>query len=265
MSGQVVIAGGSGRMGQALVEAVNAHDSLTIRALTLGPGEDAPLASPVSAEHYTHDLDTALEGADVFIDFTAPAAISGHAAACQKHGVAWVLGTTGLDADAQGLVEAAAGSVPICQAANFSSGVTLLLRLVELATRGMGDDVNLEVIEAHHRHKVDAPSGTALAIGKAMARGREIELEDSAVFAREGITGARPEGTIGFATVRGGDIVGDHTALFAADGERLELSHRASSRQAFARGACRAAAWLHGRAPGLYDMQDVLDLRSGDS
>ena len=136
-----------------------------------------------------------------------------------------------------------------------------MLKLVELATRAAGEDTDLEVIEAHHRHKVDAPSGTALAIGKAMAKARGVSLEDEAVLSREGITGARPDGAIGFATVRAGDIVGDHTALFASDGERLEITHRAGTRDAFARGACRAAAWLVGREAGLYDMQDVLQLK----
>lgn len=261
---RVVIAGANGRMGLALTEIVSQVEGLSLKALTLAPGEDAPQPAPAPGFLYTHDIDEAFADADVLIDFTSPAATAAHAEACVRHGVAWVLGTTGLEAAEQNAVRGASLSVPVCQAANFSSGVTLMLRLVELATAAMDADTDLEVIEAHHRHKVDAPSGTALAIGKAMAAARGSDLDSLSVTSREGITGARPEGAIGFATVRGGDIVGDHTALFAADGERLEISHRASSRQAFARGACRAAAWLQGRSPGLYDMQDVLDLREKD-
>lgn len=264
MSLNVVIAGGNGRMGHALVEAVNHAPGMTLLALTLAEGESVPVSGAVASSLYTHDLDAALEGAQVLIDFTAPAAVSTHAGACVRHAVAWVLGTTGLGADEQASVDHAAGSIAVCQAANFSSGVTLMLRLVELAAAAMDGDTDLEVIEAHHRHKVDAPSGTALAIGKAMAAARGEELDTLAVMSREGNAGPRREGSIGFATIRGGDIVGDHTALFVADGERLEISHRASSRQAFARGACRAAQWLDGRAPALYDMQDVLGLRKED-
>lgn len=261
MSTRVVIAGGTGRMGQALVEAVAAMDGIEIAALTLGPGETAPASAPVDATLYHSDLATALPGADVFIDFTVPDAVAHHAAACRDAKVGWVLGTTGLKDEQQQLVDEAATHIPVCQAANFSPGVTLMLQLVAMATEAMGPDVDLEVIEAHHRHKVDAPSGTALALGRAMADGRGVSLDEHGVMSREGITGPRPEGSIGFATVRAGDIVGDHTAMFAAEGERLEITHRAGSRQAFARGACRAAQWLCGRDAGIYDMRDVLGLQ----
>lgn len=263
MSLAVVIAGGNGRMGQCLIDVVSAEPGLALHAITLAKGEEAPAASPHAAL-YTHDVDGALRDADVLIDFTVPAATSGHGAACTASATAWVLGTTGLDGSQQAAVTDAAAVIPVCQAANFSSGVTLMLRLVELATAAMGPDTDLEVIEAHHRHKVDAPSGTALAIGKAMASARGVDLDSHGVMSREGLTGERPEGAIGFATVRAGDIVGDHTALFAADGERLEITHRASSRLAFARGACRAALWLAEHDAGLYDMQDVLGLREED-
>jgi 4-hydroxy-tetrahydrodipicolinate reductase len=176
--------------------------------------------------------------------------------------VAWVLGTTGLMQSSRQRWRPPRSGFPICQAANFSTGVNLMLRLVELAAQAVDDDTDLEVIEAHHRHKVDAPSGTALAIGRAMAEARGVSLDEQAVLSREGITGARPEGAIGFATIRGGDIVGDHTALFASEGERIEITHRAATRLAFARGACRAARWLKVRPAGLYDMQDVLQLRA---
>lgn len=261
MTVRVAIAGGNGRMGRTLIDLIGSADNLTLAGVTLAPGEQPP--ANAAPELYTHSIDEALAGADVLIDFTSPEATPLHAAACVHAGVSWVLGTTGLDAAQQAAVDGAAQQVAVCQAANFSTGVTLMLRLVELAARATDVDTDLEVVEAHHRHKVDAPSGTALAIGKAMARGRDIELDEHAVFGREGITGARPAGSIGFATIRGGDIVGDHTALFASEGERLEITHRAGTRLAFARGACRAALWLHERPAGLYDMQDVLQLREG--
>ncbi|EAQ98359.1 4-hydroxy-tetrahydrodipicolinate reductase [Congregibacter litoralis] len=261
MSIRVAIAGGNGRMGRTLIELIAASDELVLTAVTLAPEESVPQPSPAAEALYTHDIDAALEAADVLVDFTTPATTGQHGAACASAGVSWVLGTTGLDEAQQAAVAAAAQKVAICQSANFSTGVNLMLRLVELASRASDSDTDLEVIEAHHRHKVDAPSGTALAIGKAMAAGRDVQLDEQAVMSREGITGARVNGTIGFATIRGGDIVGDHTALFASEGERLEITHRAGTRQAFARGACRAAVWLAGKGAGLYDMQDVLQLR----
>lgn len=261
MNLRVAIAGGQGRMGLTLIELILASQNLDIAAVTLAPDEQIAENSPVDTSLYTHDIASALQSADVLIDFTTPMTTTAHALACAQADVAWVIGTTGLDAEQQAAVEAAATQVPVCQSANFSTGVNLMLRLVELAASAVDHDTDLEVIEAHHRHKVDAPSGTALAIGEALAVGRGVSLQDTAVMAREGITGARPDGAIGFATIRGGDIVGDHTALFASDGERLEITHRAGTRLAFARGACRAAAWLTQRPAGLYDMQDVLKLR----
>jgi 4-hydroxy-tetrahydrodipicolinate reductase len=260
----VVVAGGRGRMGEALIGTVADDPHLRLCAITLGPGQGAPSQPLPDGANFTHDLSAALAGADVLIDFTTPETVAAHARACCDGGVAWVLGTTGLDATQQALVDTAAGQVPVCQASNFSTGVTLMLRLVELAARTVDSETDFEVIEAHHRHKVDAPSGTALAIGRAMAAARGTELDDDAVWARQGITGPRPDRAIGFATVRAGDIVGEHTALFAADGERLEITHRASTRAAFARGACRAAVWLRDRPAGSYDMQDVLGLRRED-
>ncbi|WP_439101807.1 4-hydroxy-tetrahydrodipicolinate reductase [Congregibacter sp.] len=261
MSVRVAIAGGNGRMGRTLIELVESSNDLFLSAVTLALDESVPQPSPAAAALYTHDIDEALARADVLIDFTTPATSAQHGVACAQAGVSWVVGTTGLDESQQAAVNAAAQKVAICQSANFSTGVNLMLRLVELASRASDSDTDLEVVEAHHRHKVDAPSGTALAIGKAMAAGRGVALDDHAVMTREGITGERVDGTIGFATIRGGDIVGDHTALFASEGERLEITHRAGTREAFARGACRAAAWLAGKPAGLYDMQDVLQLR----
>ncbi len=260
MSARVAIAGGNGRMGRALIERVVQSPDLELAAVTLKPGVECE-AADAKAVCYD-DANAALTSADVLIDFTLPETVAEHAAACMDSGKAWVLGTTGLDAAQQALVNDAARQVPVCQAANFSTGVTLMLRLAEIAARAVDDETDLEVIEAHHRHKVDAPSGTALALGRALAAGRGVDLDEHAVFSREGITGARPPGAIGFATVRAGDIVGEHTALFAAEGERLELTHRAGTRDAFALGALRAARWLVKQEPGLYDMQDVLKLRT---
>ncbi len=259
MTVRVAIAGGLGRMGQTLIDLVNESAELTLVGVTLAPGEAVPAKEDPSL--YSHEIRTAIADADVLIDFTTPTAAESHGAALGDAGVAWVLGTTGLNAEQQASVDAVSSRIAVCQAANFSTGVNLMLRLVELAARAVDDDTDLEVIEAHHRHKVDAPSGTALAIGKAMAAGRGVALDDHAVFSREGITGARPDSAIGFATIRGGDIVGEHTALYASDGERIEITHKAGTRLAFARGACRAATWVAARPAGLYDMQDVLQLR----
>lgn len=172
-----------------------------------------------------------------------------------------VIGTTGLSVAQKQLLVEAAKDIPIVFASNFSVGVNLSFKLLDMAARVMGEDADIEIIEAHHRHKVDAPSGTAMRMGEVIADALGRDLQKVAVYGREGHTGAREHETIGFATVRGGDVVGDHTVLFAAEGERLEITHKASSRMTFAKGAVRAAQWLDGRKPGLYDMQDVLDLR----
>jgi 4-hydroxy-tetrahydrodipicolinate reductase len=180
---------------------------------------------------------------------------------CRKHGKAMIIGTTGFSVEEKQLLAEAGKDIPIVFAANFSVGVNLCLKLLDTAARVLGDDVDIEITEAHHRHKVDAPSGTAVRMGEVIADALGRDLKKVAVYGREGQTGARERETIGFATVRAGDIVGDHTVLFAADGERVEITHKASSRMTFAKGAVRAALWLDGREPGLYDMQDVLDLR----
>ena len=197
---------------------------------------------------------------DVLIDFTRPEGTLAALSHCVAAGTAMVIGTTGFTAEQRAQIDAAATRIPICIAANFSVGVNLSLRLLELAAKALGPGYDVEIVEAHHRHKVDAPSGTALAMGRAVAAGLGTTLERAAVYAREGHTGPRPDGAIGFATVRGGDVVGEHSVLFLGDGERLEIRHVATSRSNFAQGAVRAAAWLSGRAAGLYDMRDVLDL-----
>ena len=190
-----------------------------------------------------------------------PAATKAHAGLAGESGTALVVGTTGLDANTQAAVEAAAKSAPLVQAPNMSLGVNLLMALVEQAAAKLGPEAyDIEIVEMHHRHKVDAPSGTALGLGEAAAKGRGVDLSDARVSVRDGHTGPREEGTIGFATLRGGDVAGDHTVIFAAEGERLELGHRASNRGVFAQGALRAALWAAGKQPGLYSMKDVLGL-----
>jgi len=200
----------------------------------------------------------ALAGAHVLVDFTAPAATLAHLAQCERLGVAMVIGTTGFTPAERASIGRAAGSIGIVAAPNMSVGVNLLARIVETAVALAGTSFDIEVIEAHHRHKTDAPSGTALQLGEAAARARGVSLPEVGVFERHGQVGPRPEGAIGFATVRGGDIIGEHTVLLAGEGERIELTHRSSSRATYARGALRAARFLQGRAAGLYDMQDVL-------
>lgn len=207
------------------------------------------------------NLDAVADEFDVLIDFTLPEVMLKNLAFCRKAGKAMVIGTTGLDAAQKQLLAEAGKEIPIVFAANFSVGVNLSLKLLDMAARVLGDDADIEIIEAHHRHKIDAPSGTALRMGEVIANALDRDLQKVAVYGREGHTGARERETIGFATVRGGDVVGDHTVLFACEGERLEITHKASSRMTFAKGAVRAALWLDGREPGLYDMQDVLDLR----
>jgi len=207
------------------------------------------------------DLATVLEQFDVLIDFTHPSVTLQNLALCRQAGKAMIIGTTGFGAEEKQLLAEAGKEIPIVFAANFSVGVNLCLKLLDTAARVLGDEVDIEIIEAHHRHKVDAPSGTALRMGEVVAQALGRDLAEVAVYGREGQTGARERQTIGFATVRAGDVVGDHTVLFAGDGERVEITHKASSRMTFAKGAVRAALWLEGREAGLYDMQDVLDLR----
>jgi 4-hydroxy-tetrahydrodipicolinate reductase len=208
----------------------------------------------------TADVGAAVDAADVLIDFTRPEGTLAHLAACVASGCAMVIGTTGFSAEQKSAIAAAAATIPNVFAPNMSVGVSVLLSLVEEAARRLGPAYDIEIVEMHHRHKIDAPSGTALGLGEAAARGSGRALADCAVYAREGVTGERAPGTIGFAALRGGDVAGDHTVVFAADGERVELGHRASSRQVFVRGAVAAARWAAGRKPGLYSMKDVLGL-----
>ncbi len=264
----VAITGTAGRMGRQLLDACGRVENLRCSVASEHPdspfiGVDAGevagigrLGIPITAE-----LAAQVDRFDLLIDFTRPAATLAHLALCRSAGKAMVIGTTGLSAEQKAEVAASAAQIPIVFAPNMSVGVNLCFKLLELAARTLGDSVDIEILEAHHRHKVDAPSGTALAMGQVVAGILGRDLAQCAVYGREGVTGERARSTIGFATLRAGDIVGDHTVLFADDGERIEITHRASSRMTFAKGAARAAAWLAGRPPGLYDMQDVLGLR----
>jgi len=264
---KVVIAGCSGRMGHALLEGVFADEALALHGAL--DRADSPQVGRDAGEQFgkttgvkiSHDIHGALKDADVLVDFTRPEPSLEYLAACQQARVKLVIGTTGFTPDQKKLIEAAAHDIPIVFAPNMSVGVTLLINLVQAAAKVLADGYDIEIIEAHHRHKVDAPSGTALRLGEAAAKALDRDLNECAVFGREGVTGERDANTIGFATVRGGDVVGDHTVLFAGIGERVELTHKASSRATFALGALRAAKFLANKHTGLYDMQDVLALK----
>jgi 4-hydroxy-tetrahydrodipicolinate reductase len=268
MTVRVGITGAAGRMGRTLIEAL----ALSGDALVLGAALERPGSSLLGTDSgelaglgangipVTADLADVLASIDVLIDFTVPEATLAHLDQCVPAGVALVIGTTGFTAGQQARLESAAGTVALCKASNFSTGVNVCFKLLKLAAQVLGEESDIEIYEAHHRHKIDAPSGTALSMGEVVADALGRDLREVAVYGREGQTGARARETIGFATVRGGDIVGDHTVTFAAEGERVEITHKASSRMAFARGALRAANWLAGKPPGLYDMQDVLGL-----
>ena len=266
MTARIAITGAAGRMGRILIEAIGlAGDELLLAGAVERP--ESSLLGADSGElagqgsngiPVVGSLAEVIGDIDVLIDFTVPAATLENVALCAQHGVAIVIGTTGFTPAEQGAIEQAAGQTAVCKATNFSTGVNLCFRLLDMAARVLGDDVDIEIYEAHHRHKIDAPSGTALSMGEVVADALGRDLQQVAVYGREGQTGARERETIGFATVRAGDIVGDHTVTFAAEGERVEITHKASSRMSFARGAVRAAGWLIGQPAGLYDMQDVL-------
>ncbi len=260
---KLAIAGASGRMGQMLIGAALEQPDLTIVAALDRAG--SPLLGQDCGQALGHATGvrvtadpSAVRDADVLIDFTRPEATLVHLAACAEAGVRMVIGTTGFDEAGRQSITAASRRIAIVFAPNMSVGVNATFRLIELATRMLNDGYDIEIIEAHHRHKVDAPSGTALKMGEVAAAALGKPLQDIAVYAREGHTGERRPGTIGFATVRGGDIVGDHTVMYAGTGERIEITHRSSSRQALADGGLRAARFLADRTTGLYDMADVL-------
>lgn len=262
---RIAVTGAAGRMGRTLVQAVHESGDLTLGAAYEHAdssllGADAGELAGVGRLGVAVGSATAMNAADfdALIDFTTPAATLANAEFCARHGRRLIIGTTGIDEAGRERIRAAAGHTAILMAPNMSVGVNLAFRLIELAAAVLGDEVDVEVIEAHHRHKVDAPSGTAVRMGEILARTLDRDLREVAVYGREGITGPRSRETIGFATVRAGDIVGDHTVLFAGAGERLEITHRAHSRMNFAQGALRAARFLAERERGLFDMQDVL-------
>ncbi|MDD5404500.1 MAG: 4-hydroxy-tetrahydrodipicolinate reductase [Sulfuricella sp.] len=263
----IAIAGSSGRMGRALLEAVTQMPDMRIhaaleRAGSSSLGKDAgELIGAPNGILIREDVAGAMPGCDVLIDFTRPEATLQHLELCRMHGVKMVIGTTGFTPEEKERIFAASHDCGIVFAPNMSVGVNLLFKLLDTAARVLNEGYDIEVLEAHHRHKVDAPSGTALRLGEVVAHALGRDLAECAVYGREGVTGERSPSTIGFATVRGGDIVGDHTVLFAGIGERVEITHKASSRATFALGALRAARFLAGRDAGLYDMQDVLGLR----
>lgn len=264
---RVAIAGAGGRMGRQLIQAVQGMEGAVLGAALERTGSSlvgtdaGELAGVGSLGVTVHDsLDAVRDDFDVFIDFTRPEGTLAHLAFCRQHAKAMVIGTTGFDDAGKAAISAAAQEIGIVFAANFSVGVNVMLKLLEKAAKVMGDYTDIEIIEAHHRHKVDAPSGTALAMGEAIAGALGRDLKTCAVYAREGYTGEREAKSIGFATVRAGDIVGEHTAMFADVGERIEITHKASSRMTFANGAVRSAIWLKGKKSGLFDMRDVLSL-----
>ncbi len=268
---RIAIAGAAGRMGQALIEAALADPGLTLAAALDVPG--SPTAGRDAGERIGRttgvivgaDVGAAVRAADVLIDFTRPEGTLAHLAACAQHGTGAVVGTTGLSETQKSKLAEFARAIPIVFAPNMSVGVNVLAMLVEAAARRLGPAYDVEIVEMHHRHKIDAPSGTALLLGEAAARGAGRAFPQCAVYAREGATDERKAGTIGFAALRGGDVVGDHAVIFAGTGERLELAHKAGSRQNFAAGALRAAHYVaerrSARQAGLADMQDVLGLR----
>ncbi len=264
---RIGVVGCAGRMGRMLVAEIAASENCVVSGGTEAPGSGSVnhdigeaagigrIGIPVG-----DNVEKLLRAADVVIEFTTPAATAEHARLAAQSATPLVIGTTGLSSEETALIREAASRIPIVLAPNMSLGINLLLDIVEGVARRLGPEWDIEIIEMHHRGKVDAPSGTALALGRAAAKGRDVSFEEVAKRGRDGIAGARPAGEIGFAALRGGDAVGDHHVVFAAAGERLELVHRATSRAIYAKGAVRAALWVVGRSPGLYGLKEVLGL-----
>ncbi|MBV7541375.1 4-hydroxy-tetrahydrodipicolinate reductase [Acidovorax sp. sic0104] len=263
---RVAVAGASGRMGRMLIEAIRATDDLVLAgALDVpaspGIGSDATaFLGHASGVAITADIAAGLKNADVLIDFTRPEGTLAHLAVCSRLGVKAVIGTTGFSDEQKAEIAAHAQNTAIVMAPNMSVGVNVTFKLLQMAAKAMATGYDIEIIEAHHRHKVDAPSGTALKMGEVIAEALGRDLKDCAVYAREGVTGERDPSSIGFAAIRGGDIVGDHTVLFAGIGERIEISHKSSNRAGYAQGSLRAVRFLAERKTGMFDMFDVLDL-----
>ena len=264
---RIAITGAAGRMGRSLIAACHQDGGLTVSVALEHPdstllGSDAGELAGIGSLGVAvgADIGAVLDDFEVLIDFTRPESTLANLEACRQAGRRMVIGTTGFTDEQKALIAAAAKDIAVVFAPNMSIGVNLCLKLLDTAARVLGDEVDIEIIEAHHRHKVDAPSGTALRMGEVVASALGRDLGECAVYGREGHTGERARHTIGFETIRAGDIVGDHTVLFAGEGERVEITHKASSRMTFANGAARAAGWLTGQARGLFDMQDVLGL-----
>lgn len=265
---RVAIVGVAGRMGNALAKAVNESESLTLGAATERPdsdfiGQDVGIAAGIGKLDVAiaERLDAVLDDFDVVIDFTAPKATLSHLGVCRRAGKRMVIGTTGFSDAEKNQLESAAEETGIVFAPNMSVGVNLCFKLLNIAAKVLGDEADIEIVEAHHRNKVDAPSGTALHMGRVVADALGRDLHECAVYGREGQTGPRDSKTIGFETIRAGDVVGEHSVWFALEGERVEIVHKASSRMNFARGAVRAASWIASQESGLFDMQDVLGLK----
>lgn len=265
---RVAVVGAAGRMGKALIQAVTEAEGMSLGAAVERPGStlvgtDAGELAGVGHIGITvqDSLEAVVDDFDAVIDFTTPQATLNHLETCRQHNKRIVIGTTGFSEAERARLQSASAEIPIILAPNMSVGVNLCFKLLDMAARVMGDEADIEVIEAHHRHKVDAPSGTALRMGEVVASALGRDLKECAVYGREGITGERERKTIGFETIRAGDVVGDHTVLFATMGERVEITHKASSRMTFANGAVRGVRWLMQRDSGLFDMQDVLGLR----
>ena len=263
---RVAVAGASGRMGHMLIEALTASDDCVLAGALDMPGspalgqDAAAFLGRTSGVHISADLKSGLANAQVLIDFTRPEGTMAHLAACRELGVKMVIGTTGLSDAQKTEIAAQAQHIAIVHSPNMSVGVNVVMRLLDMAARALNQGYDIEVIEAHHRHKVDAPSGTALAMGEVLASALGRNLKDCAVYGREGVTGERDPSTIGFATIRGGDIIGDHTVLFAGTGERIEIAHKSSSRAGYAQGSLRSVRFLSTRTTGLFNMNDVLGL-----
>ena len=264
---RIAVAGASGRMGHMLLEAVNASEDCVLSGaldINSSPAINADALSHLgktSGVLVTADLQKGLAQSQVLLDFTRPEGTMAHLQACRKLGVKAVIGTTGFSAEQKAEIAEIAKEIAIVLSPNMSVGVNVTFKLLELAAKALSTGYDIEVVEAHHKHKIDAPSGTALKMGEVMAQALGRDLKTCGVFERHGVTGPRDPSSIGFSTIRGGDIVGDHTVLFAGDGERIEISHKSSSRQSYAQGSLRAARFLQNQNNGLFDMQDVLGLR----
>lgn len=269
MSLRISVVGAGGRMGRQLIQAISKADGVQLTAAferegSSLVGSDAGELAGIGHNGITvsDNLAQQADNFDVLIDFTRPEGTLEHLAFCSANNKKMVIGTTGFDEQGKQAIKQAAEKIGIVFASNYSVGVNLVFKLLEKAAKVMGDYCDIEIIEAHHRHKVDAPSGTALSMGEHIAKAMGKNLKDHAVYAREGITGERKQDQIGFATIRAGDVIGEHTVWFADEGERVEIAHKASSRMTFANGAVRAAKWLANHDKGLFDMTDVLDLNN---